>query len=89
MLDEGKHMEMVEKGERRLSQRATLGALLIYCYRDSPLYNTPFLVLQHLMEIDSQIMRWRHGHVNMVQRMIGSKMGTGGSSGYQVLLTNV
>lgn len=34
-------------------------------------------------------MEWRHRHVAMVQRMIGSKMGTGGSSGYHYLRSTV
>eukprot|EP00054_Salpingoeca_dolichothecata_P026227 m.186590 g.186590 ORF g.186590 m.186590 type:complete len:380 (-) comp25594_c0_seq1:208-1347(-) len=84
-----KHAEAVERGERRLSHQATKGAMMIFLYRDEPLFHLPFTVLQLLQEVDSQLMRWRHNHVSMVQRMIGSKLGTGGSSGYQYLRATV
>ena len=29
--------------------------------------------------------KWRYGHANLAQRMIGSKIGTGGSSGHSYL----
>jgi hypothetical protein len=33
-------------------------------------------------DIDTSLLEWRHKHASLVQRMIGTKMGTGGSSGY-------
>jgi tryptophan 2,3-dioxygenase len=41
----------------------------------------PFQLLDTLLEIDNQLGNWRYRHINMVQRMIGSRIGTGGSSG--------
>ena len=41
----------------------------------------PFQLLQTLLEIDNQLSNWRFRHINMVKRMIGTRIGTGGSTG--------
>jgi len=38
-----------------------------------------------LLEIDVQLSSWRYRHMNMVHRMIGTRIGTGGSSGKDYL----
>jgi tryptophan 2,3-dioxygenase len=38
-----------------------------------------------LLEIDEQLSSWRYRHMNMVHRMIGTRIGTGGSSGKDYL----
>jgi tryptophan 2,3-dioxygenase len=38
-------------------------------------------VCEALVDIDEGIQEWRYRHVKMVERMIGAKMGTGGSAG--------
>ena len=42
-------------------------------------------VCEALVDIDEGIQEWRYRHVMMVQRIIGSKMGTGGSAGADYL----
>ena len=71
--------------ERRLSARACRSALFIMLYRGFPLLQTPFQVLNHLLEIDEQLSIWRYRHVSMVTRMIGYRAGTGGSTGRDYL----
>jgi tryptophan 2,3-dioxygenase len=44
-----------------------------------------YLLLEDLIEFDERFLLWRHRHVRMVERMIGNKMGTGGSSGAEYL----
>lgn len=66
---------------RRLSQLATKNALFIMLYRDFPLLHLPFELLDKLLEIDEQMSLWRYRHIHMVQRAIGKRVGTGGSSG--------
>jgi tryptophan 2,3-dioxygenase len=68
-----------------LTPRAARAALFIILYRDYPLLNLPFLLLNNLLEIDEQLATWRFRHFNMVHRMIGSRVGTGGSSGKDYL----
>jgi tryptophan 2,3-dioxygenase len=66
---------------RTLSPMACRSALFINVYRGYPLLELPFQLLDTLLEVDSLIATWRFRHVNMIQRMIGVKMGTGGSAG--------
>lgn len=68
-------------GERYLSPKACRSALFIMLYRGYPMLELPFQLLDTLLEIDNQLANWRHRHVNMVRRMIGSRIGTGGSTG--------
>jgi tryptophan 2,3-dioxygenase len=85
LFDEEKHAEMVAAGTRRLSIRALQAALLISLYRDEPLFHVPFQILTGLLQLDENISLWRFRHTQMVHRMLGSKIGTGGSSGYRYL----
>ncbi len=67
--------------ERGLSPKASRAALFIMLYRGYPMLELPFQLLDTLLEIDNQLGNWRYRHINMVQRMIGTRIGTGGSSG--------
>jgi len=89
VLDPKIHAELVAEGQRRFSHKAFQGALMIYMYREEPKYSLPFQLLTLLTDMDASMTRWRHQHLQMVQRMIGSKVGTGGSSGYQYLRTTI
>ncbi|MBL0358747.1 MAG: tryptophan 2,3-dioxygenase [Chitinophagaceae bacterium] len=72
-------------GERQLSATACRSALFIILYREYPLMELPFQLLDTLLEIDNQLGNWRYRHINMVKRMIGARSGTGGSSGMDYL----
>src|SRR6185437_12327845 len=76
--------EEEEKG-RSLSPAAYRAALFIMLYRGYPLLHLPFQFLTNLIEIDEQMSTWRFRHVSMVHRMIGARIGTGGSSGKEYL----
>lgn len=71
--------------ERQLSATACRSALFIILYREYPLLELPFQLLDTLLEIDNQLGNWRYRHINMVKRMIGARSGTGGSSGMDYL----
>lgn len=71
----------VADGERNLSPKACRSALFIMMYHGYPMLELPFQLLDTLLEIDNQLGNWRYRHINMVQRMIGSRIGTGGSTG--------
>jgi tryptophan 2,3-dioxygenase len=68
-----------------LSSAASRAALFIMLYRGYPLLQQPFQLLNCLLEIDEQLSSWRYRHMNMVHRMIGTRIGTGGSSGKDYL----
>ncbi|XP_071951580.1 tryptophan 2,3-dioxygenase-like [Antedon mediterranea] len=89
VLDESQHAALVKRGERRLSHKALQGAMMISLYRHEIRFSQPFQFLHLLMDLDKLLMNWRASHSQMVQRMIGSKLGTGGSSGYQYLRSTV
>ncbi|MBZ5858078.1 tryptophan 2,3-dioxygenase [Flavihumibacter profundi] len=70
---------------RQLSARSSRAALFIMLYRGYPILQLPFQLLNVLLEIDEQLSTWRYRHMNMVNRMIGSRVGTGGSTGKEYL----
>ncbi|MBS1920073.1 MAG: tryptophan 2,3-dioxygenase [Bacteroidetes bacterium] len=74
-----------ENTESFLSAKAKRAALFIMLYRGYPLLHLPFELLNYLLEIDEQLSSWRYRHMNMVHRMIGTRIGTGGSSGKDYL----
>jgi len=69
------------ENERSLSSEACRSALFIMIYRGYPMLELPFQLLDTLLEIDNQLGNWRYRHINMVRRMIGTRIGTGGSTG--------
>ncbi|MBC8048393.1 MAG: tryptophan 2,3-dioxygenase [Fimbriimonadaceae bacterium] len=68
-----------------LSSKAMRSALFILLYRGYPIMQAPFQIIHNLLDIDEQMATWRFRHINMVGRMIGSRVGTGGSSGKEYL----
>ena len=43
------------------------------------------MLCELLVDLDEGMQEWRYRHVKMVERTIGNKMGTGGSSGVEYL----
>jgi tryptophan 2,3-dioxygenase len=60
--------------------------MLLAVYRDD---GEPAQVAERLVDIDEGVQEWRYRHVKMVERTIGSKPGTGGSSGAAYLRTTL
>ncbi len=85
ILDAGQYARLRDEGVFRLPHRAFLAALFIHLYRDEPVLYAPFRYLVKLVEIDEAMTRWRTRHAMMVHRMLGAKIGTGGSSGHDYL----
>lgn len=60
---------------------------LLPIYRQ-PEQNMPlYLLCESFLDLDHQLILWREHHVGVVERVIGFKKGTGGSSGVQYLKT--
>ena len=89
VLNEEKHKEAITKGETKLSYKATMSALLINLYRDHPILHLPYQFLRCLVELDHKISSWRFRHMQMVEKMLGQKIGTGGSAGQEYLKQTV
>ncbi|HVZ97833.1 MAG TPA: tryptophan 2,3-dioxygenase family protein [Chitinophagaceae bacterium] len=64
-----------------LTATAMRAALFIMLYRDFPVFQTSYQVLDALINIDHEMANWRHKHVDMVRRMIGMRTGTGNTTG--------
>lgn len=54
-------------------------------YRESDKYYDLYSTLEALIDMDEGVLLWRQRHVVMVERMIGNRSGTGGSSGVKYL----
>ncbi|WP_415062462.1 tryptophan 2,3-dioxygenase family protein [Bdellovibrio sp.] len=85
LFDETAYEKLRQEGQFRLSYKAMHAALLIQLYRDQPVLQTPFRIIQALLDIDETMTTWRYRHALMALRMLGQKIGTGGSSGHKYL----
>jgi tryptophan 2,3-dioxygenase len=85
LFEGSKHEEQIQNNQRKLSQKAILNALFILLYRHESMLTLPFHVITSLMDIDENFTTWRYRHALLAQRMLGTKIGTGGSSGHQYL----
>lgn len=65
--------------------RHRAGLLFIESYRELPLLAWPRTLIDSTVELEQQLLLFRHHHVRMVERMIGRRVGTGGSSGVDYL----
>ena len=84
-FDEEIFSKRLESGENRLSYKATHAALLILLYRDQPILHNPYRLLSKLIDLDELLTTWRYKHYLLATRMIGRKIGTGGSVGASYL----
>lgn len=85
LFDEGSYNKLRDMGQKKFSQKATLNALFILLYRDEPLLQLPYRFITCLMDIDENFTTWRYRHALMAHRMLGTRIGTGGSSGHEYL----
>ena len=65
--------------------RSRAGLLFIESYRNLPLLSWPRTLIDSFVEVEESILLFRNSHARMVERMIGRRMGTGGSSGVDYL----
>jgi tryptophan 2,3-dioxygenase len=65
--------------------RSRAGLLFIESYRDLPLLSWPRILIDSIVELEQSMLLFRNSHARMVERMIGRRMGTGGSSGVDYL----
>ena len=58
-------------------------------YRDSEKYFELYQLAEKLVDVDDALAGWRHKHVLTVERIIGGRMGTGGSAGVAYLTSTL
>lgn len=66
-------------------RRIRAAVLFIESYRDLPLLAWPRKLLACLVEFEQAVVIFRQRHARMVERVIGRRVGTGGSSGVDYL----
>ena len=58
-------------------------------YRDSDRWFALYQLAEKLVDVDEALASWRHKHVLTITRIIGNKMGTGGSAGASYLVSTL
>ncbi len=81
-VDSAKTFLMDEEGR---VNRARAGLLFIESYRELPLLSWPRRLIDSMVELEESMVLFRSHHARMVERTIGRRMGTGGSSGVDYL----
>jgi tryptophan 2,3-dioxygenase len=85
LFEKNAYDELLKQNYFRLKQEAIHAALFIQLYRDEPVLQVPFKIISSLCDLDEVLTQWRYRHALMAHRMLGKKIGTGGSSGHQYL----
>ena len=75
----------VDEAQRAVTCRARAGLLFIESYRELPLLAWPRMLVDTVVELEEQLVIFRSRHARMVERIIGRRIGTGGSSGVDYL----
>jgi tryptophan 2,3-dioxygenase len=71
---------------RSVQPSPELRPALVEVYRNRPALAE---LCERLVDLDEGLQEWRYRHVKMVQRTIGTRRGTGGSSGAEYLMTTL
>jgi tryptophan 2,3-dioxygenase len=71
---------------QRVEPSAELRIALVDVYRNHPELAD---LCETMVDLDEGLMEWRYRHVKMVQRTIGTRHGTGGSTGAEYLMTTL
>lgn len=82
----GVAMGRIDHEDRGTEPDPVLQAALVDVYRNSPELSE---LCERLVDLDEGVQEWRYRHVKMVERTIGAKMGTGGSSGVAYLASTL
>ncbi len=78
-----KASEMELSGDEALADAVI--AAIKPIYQDPTRYSQLYILSESLVEFDEYLALWREHHVRVVERVIGHKRGTGGSSGVDYL----
>jgi tryptophan 2,3-dioxygenase len=85
IFDDNLYATEMKEGKKKFSRQAFLSGLFIRLYRHFAIMQMPYQILDLLIDINEQHVTWKRRHLSMIQRMIGMKMGTGGTSGKDFL----
>jgi tryptophan 2,3-dioxygenase len=77
--------DVAEAGERERVSRIRAALVFIESYRELPLLAWPREVIDAIVAFEQSFVVFRQRHARMVERVIGRRIGTGGSSGVDYL----
>ncbi len=77
--------EFLKSTDWSLSFKALQAALFIQLYRHELKLQSANRLIEQLIDLDENMTQWRNRHAQMALRMLGHKVGTGGSSGEKYL----
>lgn len=77
--------EDAPEADRTRVRRIRAGLLFVESYRQLPLLAWPRLLIDTVVELEENLVLFRNRHARMVERIIGRRIGTGGSSGVDYL----
>ncbi len=77
--------EDVPEGGRAERRRVRAALVFIESYREQPLLAWPRALIDAVVQMEELLVIWRSRHARMVERIIGRRVGTGGSSGVDYL----
>jgi tryptophan 2,3-dioxygenase len=89
IFDEKVYKSEIETGKKKFSRKAFLSALFIRLYRHFAILQMPYQILDLLIDINENHVTWKQRHMQIIQRMIGMKIGTGGTSGKDFLADTI
>ncbi len=75
----------VDETQRPATMRLRAAILFVDSYRSLPLLSWPGQVIDTLIECEQSMLVFRQRHARMVERVIGRRVGTGGSDGVAYL----
>uniref|UniRef100_A0A7S1PGJ5 Tryptophan 2,3-dioxygenase n=1 Tax=Percolomonas cosmopolitus TaxID=63605 RepID=A0A7S1PGJ5_9EUKA len=79
---------IAESSSREWKERCAkrrLAILFVSCYRYTPELANAAKILEGAINLEQAFLMWKYRHARMVERMIGHKTGTGGSTGVDYL----
>ncbi|WP_207062909.1 tryptophan 2,3-dioxygenase family protein [Motiliproteus sp. SC1-56] len=71
LFDSVRYAQLRADNKVRFSQEAMLAALFIQLYRDEPVLQQPFRVLNRLVAVDEGLCTWRYQNTLMIKRLLG------------------
>jgi tryptophan 2,3-dioxygenase len=81
IFDDEAYDQEIAEGKKKISRKAFLSILFVRLYSQYAILQMPHRILDLIIEINEQHVLWKQRHLLIIQRMIGMKMGTGGTSG--------
>lgn len=89
IMNKHSYQQELEHETRRLNYESFLSALYLCLNQNDAHLRNAYKILKKIIEMDELMALWRYHHALMVQRMIGNKFGSAGTTGFNYLRSTV